>query len=288
MLRLTLVAACALCGSSALRVGARARSSPRMALTDQEERVAAAMEIKPAKSSSARAQGLALALDEGTRKSHSLAENTAFVTGFFRGIATRDSFAALVSALYFVYEAMETAFDQTADERVKALDYAELRRAESLRADMRYYFGDEWQSRVTPSAATQRYVERVRRIARDEPELLIAHQYTRYLGDLFGGQMMGGMARRSLGLADAKGTQFYTFDAIPTPADFIETWYAQLNSLELSEAQKERIVDEGNAVFALNIEIFEELEGSAVRGAWALLVDAVRGLFKRKASVDSN
>ena len=79
-----------------------------------------------------------------------------------------------------------------------------------------------------------------------------------------------------------------THFAIPTPADFIETWYAQLNSLELSEAQKERIVDEGNAVFALNIDIFEELEGSAVRGVWALLVDSVRGRFKRKASVNSN
>ena len=30
-----------------------------------------------------RLSGLALALDEGTRKSHSIAENTAFVTGFF-------------------------------------------------------------------------------------------------------------------------------------------------------------------------------------------------------------
>ena len=72
MLRLSLVAACALCGSSALRVGARARSSPRMALTDQEERVAVAMEIKPAKSSSARAQGLALALDEQRQRWHVL------------------------------------------------------------------------------------------------------------------------------------------------------------------------------------------------------------------------
>ena len=33
---------------------------------------------------SARSTGLALQLDDGTRKSHSVAENTAFVTGFFK------------------------------------------------------------------------------------------------------------------------------------------------------------------------------------------------------------
>lgn len=62
---------------------------------------------------SARKTGLALMLDEGTRKSHSMAENTAFVTGFFKGIAKKDSFARLVAGLYFVYEAMEEAFDST-------------------------------------------------------------------------------------------------------------------------------------------------------------------------------
>jgi len=51
---------------------------------------------------SARQTGLALMLDEGTRKSHSMAENTAFVTGFFKGIAKKDSFARLVAGLYFV------------------------------------------------------------------------------------------------------------------------------------------------------------------------------------------
>eukprot|EP00976_Prorocentrum_cordatum_P106355 1194431-Prorocentrum_minimum.AAC.7 len=65
---------------------------------------------------SARKSGLALMLDDGTRKSHSVAENTAFVTGFFKGIAERDSFSRLVAGLYFVYEAMESAFDNCTNE----------------------------------------------------------------------------------------------------------------------------------------------------------------------------
>lgn len=75
---LSLIAStCALRATTARRcvVGAR------MALTEREERVAQAMELKPVSQESARSTGLALQLDDGTRKSHSVAENTAFVTG---------------------------------------------------------------------------------------------------------------------------------------------------------------------------------------------------------------
>merc|ERR1711871_1086806 len=115
-----------------------------MALTEREERVAQAMELKPVSQESARSTGLALQLDDGTRKSHSMAENTAFVTGFFRGIATKQAFSQLVASLYFVYEAMEVAFDECTDERVRALDYPELRRRASLEEDMAYYYGSRW------------------------------------------------------------------------------------------------------------------------------------------------
>ena len=153
------------------------------------------MEITPTSEMSARSSGLALLLDDGTRKSHSVAENTQFVTGFFKGISTKSSFSQLVSSLYFVYEGMERAFEVSTDESVKALDYPELRRLETLAMDMEYYFGSDWRSRVKPSPATKKYVGRIEEIAEREPHLLVAHMYTRYLGDLFGGQMMGGMAR---------------------------------------------------------------------------------------------
>ena len=103
---------------------------------EQEGRVSDAMEIKAVAAASARSSGLALALDDGTRKSHSVAENTAFVTGFFRGIATKKAFSQLVASLYFVYEAMENAFDNASDERVRALDYSSLRRRAALEVDM--------------------------------------------------------------------------------------------------------------------------------------------------------
>jgi hypothetical protein len=88
-----------------------------------------------------RQSGLALMLDDGTRKSHSMAQNTQFVTGFFKGLANRDSYRSLVTSLYFVYNSMEEAMDSTAEARVQALDYSALRRIPPLKKDMEFFYG---------------------------------------------------------------------------------------------------------------------------------------------------
>mmetsp|Transcript_66841 Transcript_66841/g.150992 ORF Transcript_66841/g.150992 Transcript_66841/m.150992 type:complete len:283 (-) Transcript_66841:182-1030(-) len=243
----------------------------------QHTRVASAVASDPIPS--ARASGLALLLDDGTRKSHSVAENTAFVTGFFRGIEKRENFANLVASLHFIYSSMEKAFEEVEDVGVRAMDYPELRRQRSLEADMDYYFGAAWKSgKVRPSRATKAYVARIQEVAADPEKqyLLIAHQYTRYLGDLFGGQMMGGMATRSLGLDPGKGIAFYDFPDIKDNKVFIEDWYAKLNALPLSEAKKAALVEEANRVFALNIGVFEELDGNPLAAVWNMAISALR------------
>lgn len=223
-----------------------------------------------------RLSGLALMLDDGTRKSHSMAENTQFVSGFFKGLADRDSYKSLITSLYFVYEAMEEAMDKSSEDGVRTLDYPALRRLDSLKKDMDFFYGEKWQDDVLPSPAAKAYVARIVEIAQTKPYLMIAHQYTRYLGDLFGGQMMGGMATRSLSLENGDGTAFYTFDDIPSTKDFITEWYTRLNKLDLTQQQKEEIVDEANLVFALNIDVLQELEGSPLKAMLTLAVNSLK------------
>jgi heme oxygenase len=83
------------------------------------------------------------------------------------------------------------------------------------------------------------------------------------------------MASKSLGLTDGKGSDFYKFDDIEDSTDFITQWYTKLNSLDLTEEEKVAIVDEANLVFAFNVEILQELEGSAMKSfftfAWKSL-----------------
>jgi heme oxygenase len=226
-----------------------------------------------------RLTGLALQLDDGTRKSHSVAQNSAFVTGFFKGLSTKESYRNLITSLYFVYHAMEQdAFDPTQCPYVQAMDDPELRRLTALEQDMDYFYGSDWKKRgnIRQSPATKAYVTRVQQVAETEPYLLVAHQYTRYLGDLFGGQMMGGMAQRSLNLEPGKGVAFYQFPDIPNTNEFITQWYTRLNALELTDEQKQAIVEEANLVFDLNIGILQELDGSPFSAIWTMTVNSIK------------
>ena len=253
--------------------------------------------------SNPRLSGLALALDDGTRKSHSMAENTAFVQGFFKGISSPDSYKNLLTSLYYVYRAMEVeVMDAIQDESissedakwVRALDVAPLRRLAGLEKDMEFFYGPNWKTDMAaPSKGTEAYVGRIRELvasvkSNDDSDdesskndsllyLFVAHQYTRYLGDLFGGQMMGNMASRSMDLPqDGSGVAFYTFDNVPSTKDFITEWYTTLNDLGVSAAQQQAIVDEANLVFSLNIGILEELEGSPWAALWTMAVKSAQ------------
>ena len=134
-----------------------------------------------------------------------------------------------------------------------------------------------------------RYCARIRAVAAgDAPYLLVGHLYSRYVGDLFGGQMMAGMAAKSLALdaaaPDGGGLAFYAFDDIADTRAFIDRWYAALNALDLGADARARVVDEANAVFALNIEVFDELEGNAARAVWAFAAESVIAVLREQAT----
>ena len=134
---------------------------------------------------------LATQLREGTSKSHTMAENVNFIKSFLGGVIDKGSYTEMLSKLYFVYEAIETAMEKNKDhDYIKPIYFPELNRTESLRQDLEFHYGDNWLENTPPSAATLDYVNRINQISEEKPELLVAHAYTRYLGDLSGGQMI--------------------------------------------------------------------------------------------------
>ena len=85
---------------------------------------------------------LAAQLREGTKKAHTMAENTGFVSCFLKGVVDKLSYRKLVADLYFVYEAMEEEVDRLANHPVVGpVGKKELNRLESLEQDLAFYFG---------------------------------------------------------------------------------------------------------------------------------------------------
>ena len=219
---------------------------------------------------------LSTMLREGTKKSHTMAENVGFVKCFLKGVVEKKSYRRLVTSLYFVYSAMEEEMERLKDHPViSKIYYHELNRKQSLEEDLHFYYGANWRDEIKNSPAGKAYVERIREVAQTEPELLVAHCYTRYLGDLSGGQILKKISQRAMNLSDGEGTAFYEFDRIPDEKAFKNEYRQAMDELPIDMATAEKIVDEANAAFGRNMELFEELEGNLIKAIGVMLFNTL-------------
>ena len=219
-------------------------------------------------------------LKEGTKKSHSAAENTTFVKSFLKGVVSKDSYKALVNDLYFVYCALEEEVSNLKNHPVVGnLQLSDLNRRDALEMDLRFYYGPIWRSLIKPSEACERYVNRIREVAKNEPELLVGHHYTRYLGDLSGGQILKGIAEKSLELKNGQGLKFYDFEKIEDTKAYKAGYRGILNDLSIDQHQADAIIVEANYAFRLNMYMFDTLEGNWFK---SLLQIFVSSIFKKK------
>lgn len=218
---------------------------------------------------------LAQRLREGTKKSHTMAENVGFVKCFLKGVVDKQAYGRLVGNLYFVYSAMEEALLQHQSHPVVGpIVFPELHRRASLEKDLVFYFGPHWRESLAPSPAGRAYVARIQALAATQPELLVAHSYTRYLGDLSGGQILKKIAQRAMNL-EGEGTAFYEFEQISDEKAFKVHYRQTLDSLPLDEATIETIVEEANDAFRMNMAMFQELNGNLIKAIGQMLFNSL-------------
>ena len=208
-----------------------------------------------------------------------MAENVNFIKSFLGGVIDKSSYIEMLSKLYFVYEAIEKAMEKNKDHAyIKPIYFPQLNRTESLKKDLDFHYGDNWLEGITLSPATKAYVDRITQIGQEKPELLVAHAYTRYLGDLSGGQILKKIAQRGMGLKGSEGLAFYEFEEINDESQFKIDYKAALDSLPIKENEAPQIIAEANVAFTLNMNIFSELEFSLVRVVLSKLRSAVNYL----------
>jgi heme oxygenase len=124
-------------------------------------------------------------------------------------------------------------------------------------ADLEFLRGPGWRDRIVASPATTEYRARLREVAFDRPPGFIAHHYTRYLGDLSGGQYIGRAVADAYDLR-TDGLRFFAFDGISPPA--FRTGYRELlDTVSWSPAEEEFFLAEVSEAYRLNIAVLREL-----------------------------
>ncbi|KAL2775696.1 heme oxygenase 1, partial [Daubentonia madagascariensis] len=232
-------------------------------------------------------QDLSEALKEATKEVHSQAENTEFMRNFQKGQVTREGFKLVMASLYHIYVALEGEIERNKENPVYAPLYfpEELHRRAVLEQDMAFWYGPHWQDVIPYTPATRRYVQRLLEVGRTEPELLVAHAYTRYLGDLSGGQVLKKIAQKALDLpSSGEGLAFFTFPNIASATKFKQLYRSRMNSLEMTPEVRQRVVEEAKTAFLLNIQLFEELQKLLTQDAKDQSPSKAAGLHRRAYS----
>ncbi|MGQ4385128.1 biliverdin-producing heme oxygenase [Streptomyces sp. SAS_270] len=196
-----------------------------------------------------------------SHQQHTEAETSTFMGDLLGGRLGVDAYARYTEQLWFVYRALEDGGRELAGDSVAGpFIRPELLRLPALERDLAHLRGAEWRGTLAALPATQAYAARVAECARTWPGGYVAHHYTRYLGDLSGGQIIRGRAERTWGFArKGDGVRFYVFEGIANPAAFKRGYREALDRLGVDDLEKQRVVAECRRAFLLNTAVFGAL-----------------------------
>ncbi|MFI1762969.1 heme oxygenase (biliverdin-producing) [Streptomyces sp. NPDC020800] len=196
-----------------------------------------------------------------SHEQHVEAETSTFMSDLVGGRLGVAAYARYTEQLWFVYEALEAASGHLAADAVAGpFIRPELLRLPALERDLAHLRGPGWRSGLSALPATRAYADRIRECAERWPGGYVAHHYTRYLGDLSGGQIIRDRAERTWGFArKGDGVRFYVFEEIPNPAAFKRDYRERLDGVADDELEQQRIVAECKKAFALNTAVFRAL-----------------------------
>ena len=196
-----------------------------------------------------------------SHEQHVEAETSTFMSDLLGGRLGVEAYARYTEQLWFVYEALEAGAERLASDPVAGpFIRPELFRLAALERDLAHLRGPRWRASLSALPATRAYADRVRECAERWPAGYIAHHYTRYLGDLSGGQIIRDKVERTWGFEKkGDGVRFYVFEEIPNPAAFKRAYRELLDAVNADELERQRIVAECKRAFALNTAVFRAL-----------------------------
>lgn len=219
------------------------------------------------------AQPFSRQLRDGTATDHQHAESARFVSALMDGTVPRAGIVDLWTQYHWIYAELEaTGADLRHDPVVGRFVVDELERTAALEHDLRLMAATGAEGSLDPTPTTERYRARLREL-RSWPAGFVAHHYTRYLGDLAGGQVIGRVLSSRSDLVDGE-LAFPVFDAIPSRPRFREQYRVWLDQVPWDEHERRRVVDEARLAFTLNAQLFEDLAARHLQPLDASDVDA--------------
>lgn len=209
-----------------------------------------------------------------TKEAHTIAERSGIMRDVLRGTVSREAYRALLVNLHAIYQTLEAQITaHRSHESLADVEWHALARSGALRSDIR-----AWASRdahETPiESATRTYVQHLESLGAHAPALLLPHAYLRYLGDLYGGQIMERILTKAFPAYAASGFSFYRFDQIADVESFKAAFRGVIDRAPLQQTDDptdarptaDAMVAEAQYGYELHAAIFTEL--ASEHAAW--------------------
>ncbi len=214
------------------------------------------------------AKGLVSELYVRTKALHTEAERSGIVVDILKGDASREDYILYLRNLLPAYVELEAGLERHAGSEILGeLARYRLDRSSAIASDLEVLSGQGWESRVPLLPAAEAYAAKIADAASGDGGRLIAHAYTRYLGDLNGGQILSRLLAKALDLS-ADELSFYDFAKFSDPAGLKTEYRLAIDRAGDKVSDMAAIVEEGALAFSLNIALSEAVQQAA--GATAL------------------
>jgi len=189
---------------------------------------------------------------------HRDTETRSFITELMSGDLSLADYTRYLGQYAWVYEALEQLVDRVSQvDRNEIFDPA-LDRLPAIENDLAALGVQDWRREHPPLPATTEYITHLQSLTSADGVRCLAHHYTRYLGDLSGGQAIAALVARHYG-AVPEQLGFYRFDAINNIVQYKRAYRDRLNSLSLAQAEIDALVAEVDAAFTYNGAVFDGL-----------------------------
>ena len=193
-----------------------------------------------------------------TREAHTKAERSGIMRDVLRGTIAREDYIALLHNLRALYAELESQLDQNRNHAALAgVNWPALKRTASLDADIAAFAGGASADPLL-TASTKAYVQHLRDIGTHHPERLFPHAYLRYLGDLYGGQIMKSILAKTFA-GQAGAFTFYTVSDLGDASEFKNTFRSAIDVLPSLGISSDVMVAEAARGYELHAAIFTEL-----------------------------
>lgn len=194
-----------------------------------------------------------------TKEAHTTAEKSGIMRDVLRGTVSLEAYVALLVNLRALYRALEVQLDVHQHHAALAgVNWNALKRTASLQADIASLAGARGDSLLLESA-TNEYVKHLEQLGAKSPALLFPHAYLRYLGDLYGGQIMKRILLQTFPQFGGSAFSFYTFSDLGDAESFKISFRQAIDELPLVAVEADLIVAEAQRGYEFHAEIFTEL-----------------------------